>query len=667
MYSYHPKTGKLFAVFLTLSGAITLNAGETATSVQRTDGYFIESVDGSADVSIVGNEIRLKSKDNIGKGYIFTVSADGEPSTVETGSETETESDATSGSETSDETVNGSGLAHTNWVEYYSAGGSSNSVSSKKRTKAMTSQQSGSTQTWQQVAKRTQAQKTAGIAGGEGCQMIFGIAYAPSNPNIAYFVTDTSQVWKSENADTENPYDITWHLKSNGFGASGGVSVVVHPTNADIAYVAGGNENAGAWTPFPDVVQGIFRTTDGGDNWTLVKSTGFARDGRGGVHFAFAGSNMYAIPSNTGVLKSTDNGVTWNYLLTSGGAKILNSLTLKNIVVHPTDNTKLFVSTSDGLYKIEDSGGSATVNRLAQATLPSGTVFQLAIDPNTPDTMYICAAANGVWKSINGGSSFSRILVSPTDSDGNVGRAQHIAMSPVNASRLIVSFAGLFGRYVYHSSDGGANWTQTANMDESNADGWIAGSTFGMTTNQSGVDSSSAPISFHPTNQNTALTIGWMNQIKKTTDGGVSWKYANTGYTGMGGGDHESSSAIGWDSTNYNRAAYAHADVGTYITKNNEDTFESIGSVKHNDRQATTAVTMRGEIIVESVGQSNDSNFLQVVAISRDSGTNWTKITNATSLFFKLIQFHPQNNNIVYADKYKFTNIQTNKVCGCRI
>ncbi len=31
---------------------------------------------------------------------------------------------------------------------------------------------------WIQVAKRTKAQKMAGIAGGEGWQMIFGIAYA---------------------------------------------------------------------------------------------------------------------------------------------------------------------------------------------------------------------------------------------------------------------------------------------------------------------------------------------------------------------------------------------------------------------------------------------------------------------------------------------------------
>ena len=75
IHSRHWKTGKLFGVFLTTAGFIKLNSGEAVTSTQRTDGYFIESGDGSADVSIVGNEIRLKSFTNINKGYIFTLSS----------------------------------------------------------------------------------------------------------------------------------------------------------------------------------------------------------------------------------------------------------------------------------------------------------------------------------------------------------------------------------------------------------------------------------------------------------------------------------------------------------------------------------------------------------------------------------------------------------------
>ncbi len=507
---------------------------------------------------------------------------------------------------------------------------------------------------WIQVAKRTKAQKTAGLSGGEGQQMILGIAYAPSDPNIALFVTDTSQVWKSIDGGA------SWQRKSNGFGATGGTSVVFDPTNADVAYVSGMNENGGGWTPFPDVVQGIFRTTDGGNNWTLVKRANFRRAPRSdGVHIAFSGSNIYATPSAQGVLKSTNGGTTWNFLTTSGGAKILDTLNLNNIAAHPTDDTILYVSASNGLYKIVDRGGSATVTKIGTG-LPSGAVHQLQIDHSSPSTMYVAANSNGVWKSTNGGTSFTKILSSPIKNT-NTGDARFIAMSPVNSSKLIVTFRRLFGNYIYHTSDGGANWTQTTNMDESNADGWIAGSVFGYTRNQSGVDNDFSPVCFHPTNQNIALAIGWGNQIKKTTDGGVTWKYSSTSYTGSGVGGQESSSAIGWDSTNYNRAVYSQGDWGSLLTEDDEDTFALKATVSHNDRHATAAAAMYKNIIIEAVGATNDvSTNSQVIAISRDSGSSWEKLESVYGAF-KLISFHPQDNNIVYAGKYKFYDIQTDK------
>ncbi|MCK6468364.1 MAG: LamG domain-containing protein [Candidatus Brocadia sinica] len=137
MYSRQPKTGKLFVVFVTKNGVVKLNAGETVTGVQRADGYFIESGDGSADVAIVGDEIRLKSGVSIdvdatngqvkGRGYIFTVSTStGIPPKVVTGSAT----DVTSNSATLGGTVNANGLSTTAWFEYGTISGTYGSKSS---------------------------------------------------------------------------------------------------------------------------------------------------------------------------------------------------------------------------------------------------------------------------------------------------------------------------------------------------------------------------------------------------------------------------------------------------------------------------------------------------------------------------------------------------------
>ena len=108
-------------------------------------------------------------------------------------------------------------------------------------------------------------------------------------------------------------------------------------------------------------------------------------------------------------------------------------------------------------------------------------------------------------------------------------------MSPADSNRLLVPFQNLFGNFVYYTTDGGANWTQTSSMDEKNADGWVAGSTFGYDFG-SGVDDASNPIVFHPTNRDIALVAGWGNQVKRTTDGGKNWRYSNSGYTGSGPG-----------------------------------------------------------------------------------------------------------------------------------
>jgi len=59
---------------------------------------------------------------------------------------------------------------------------------------------------WKSVPLRTQAQKDAGLSGGEGMQMVHSISYAPSNPEIVYFVSDTSQVWKSTDSGNSWQY-----------------------------------------------------------------------------------------------------------------------------------------------------------------------------------------------------------------------------------------------------------------------------------------------------------------------------------------------------------------------------------------------------------------------------------------------------------------------------
>src|SRR5574337_1149113 len=137
---------------------------------------------------------------------------------------------------------------------------------------------------WKAVPIRSLNQKNANMPGGEGMQMVQSIAYAPSNPDIVYLVSDTSQVWKSTDGGK------TWNIKHKGFYANGGLSVAVDPCNENIVFVAGSIGYPIERYKPTNPLCGIFRTTDGGDNWKFVKKTLFFKrenGDNGGKYFAF--------------------------------------------------------------------------------------------------------------------------------------------------------------------------------------------------------------------------------------------------------------------------------------------------------------------------------------------------------------------------------------------
>lgn len=61
IYSRHPKTKRLFAVFLNANGKITLDQNRSIQSIERADEFFIEAGDAMADFIIEGNTVSIKS------------------------------------------------------------------------------------------------------------------------------------------------------------------------------------------------------------------------------------------------------------------------------------------------------------------------------------------------------------------------------------------------------------------------------------------------------------------------------------------------------------------------------------------------------------------------------------------------------------------------------
>jgi PKD repeat protein/photosystem II stability/assembly factor-like uncharacterized protein len=149
----------------------------------------------------------------------------------------------------------------------------------------------------------------------------------------------------------------------------------------------------------------------------------------------------------------------------------------------------------------------------------SGRITGVAVDPTNPNNIYITAAGGGVWKTTDGGSSWTPV----TDSQQTLSMGA-IAVAPGNAQKIYAgtgeannSLDSNYGRGILTSSNGGATWS--------------------LSTGPGGIFSNNryaiAQISVHLTDANTAFaavasgaTNGTSNSgtgIYKTSDGGTTW------------------------------------------------------------------------------------------------------------------------------------------------
>ena len=179
-----------------------------------------------------------------------------------------------------------------------------------------------------------------------------------------------------------------------------------------------------------------------------------------------------------GLWRSPDGGATWQNMGLTTTARIAR------VVVDPGDSNHVLVaamgeqfSTSPdrGLYQTTDGG--ATWNRVLYVSDSTG-VTDLVVNPVHPDTMW-CATwervrrltyrrtsgpESGVWRSIDRGTTWTRMttgLPTPTDS---VGRIQ-LAVAPSRPSTVYAQVTGGYslgyaGVGFYRSVDGGTTWTR---------------------------------------------------------------------------------------------------------------------------------------------------------------------------------------------------------------
>jgi photosystem II stability/assembly factor-like uncharacterized protein len=277
---------------------------------------------------------------------------------------------------------------------------------------------------------------------------------------------------------------------------------------------------------------GIWRSVDGGTTFVptsdtqadlAVQSIAFSPSTPTTVYAGMGDTDGFYL--GTGVLKSTDSGLTWTRI---NNATLPSPGTTAKLEVDPTDSNRVYLAQyaqlgsnggffSSGFYRSTDGGVSWS------KTLP-GLPRDLVINPGSSQTLYLAMRRvddgvnlPGLYRSTDGGVSWNRIYTTPYDSNATFDVS--VAVTPANSQVIYVYTGGLlnnsFETRVEISTNGGSTWTNrgSANLDRGQ---------FGYNTY----------IYVDPTDANNVYA--GTRDVFKSTNAAVSWTNLTNNFNSVG-------------------------------------------------------------------------------------------------------------------------------------
>lgn len=271
----------------------------------------------------------------------------------------------------------------------------------------------------------------------------------------------------------------------------------------------------------------------------------------------------------------------------------------------------------------------------------SGRVASLAIDPRGDNTVYAGAAEGGVWKTADGGQTWT-----PLTDDQPALAIGALAIDPSNPDTIYAgtgeenfSQDSYSGVGILKSTDGGQTWT---NYPGPFTQTYIAG------------------IAVHPANSSIVLAASAIG-LYRSTDGGQTWTMVQTGIA----------TAVYFDPA---QPGVAWAAVGNPFGSSLNGVYRSTDSgltwtpANGTSANALPSGTSTGRIQIVNVPTSPNTAYAIVttpiagpganltgVYKTTDGGQNWTQFTGVTDFcspqcwYDLVIAAHPSNPLIIFA------------------
>ena len=351
-------------------------------------------------------------------------------------------------------------------------------------------------------------------------------------------------------------------------------------------------------------------------------------------------NKFYVGSASGGVWKTTDGGATFTPIFENAG-----SLSTGALAIDPTDSDILYVGTGesnpgggsvaapgDGVWKTTDGGTTWTHLGLAETRY----IGRVAVDPQNPNTVFVAALGNlfstneerGLYRSTNGGTTWTKVLFV-----NNQTGAVDVAIDPTNSNRIYAAtwerirfpddrILGGPGSAIWRSDDGGTTWTElTSGLPASSTEPGRIG------------------IAVAPSSPSTiyavyADTSGDFEGFYRSTNGGTTW----TEQTASGLSSSSFYSTFGW----WFGRIWIHPDnaneiwadgVRLYRSTNGGSSFSQIGNSMHVDHHAQWFYPPNPDIIIKG----NDGGVYR----STNGGSSWTHFDNLPITQFYAMEVDP--------------------------
>ena len=355
----------------------------------------------------------------------------------------------------------------------------------------------------------------ATFLGAGGNEQAFGIAVDAQGSAYVTGVTDFGQFPTTAGAFKQTSlFGGAFVTKFDPTGSSLVYSTYLagsgSATGTSIAVDAAGNAHVTGFTSAADfpIVTGLktgsffYKTTDGAANWNNMNS-GMPDQVRA-VAVAPNAPNIVYAATPAGPYRSTDAGATWTKTPLTGFTGFTLPLT---IAVDPANSSVVYVGlATNGVFRSNDGG-----NTWSQVNVPlfGAGVSSVVFDPATPATVYV-GSGSGVFKSTDGGTTWTPQNNFAGVSSGSP-NVRAVAIDPATPSTIYAGTSTHAG--FYKSTNGGGSWTP-------------------MNTGMVNCSAVSA-VAIDPFNSATVYAgcgaFGSGGGIQKSTNGATSWAPVNNG------------------------------------------------------------------------------------------------------------------------------------------